>query len=494
MAVGGASGRSITVRRIYREIRLRCIETRIGWWGIWVLAASNLTSAFAAGLPAQPEAERRRARAILEELIEVDSTHAKGTTRAAQAVAARFLSAGFAPSDVTLLEPEPGKGNVVVRYRGKGSAKPVLFTVHLDVVDADPADWTVPPFELTEKDGTFFGRGVIDIKGEAANLIANLIRLRQERFVPARDVVVAFTSDEEGGGTLNGVKWLLEHRRELIEAEFVINHDSGGGDLVGGERTALRLQTAEKGYTTYELEVTNPGGHSSMPPRENALYRLSAGLVKLAEFEFPARLGATTRTYFARLAARESGQRAHDLKLLGRGSADAAVLERVSASSAVYNATLRTTCVATMLQAGHAENALPLRALATIQCRLLPGDSAKAVQATLASVLADPEIAIRVRTDNPPAPASPLRAELLEHVQRIAGTLWPGVPVIPVMDPWTSDGSLMRAAGMPVYGISGIFTDLENNGAHGRDERMGVREFYEGVEFSYRLLKAVASE
>lgn len=458
-----------------------------------LLLASLFTSVATTAAPLSPAATaaQQMAREVLDEIVAIDSTHARGSTEVAQVLAKRLRDAGFATEDLQVLTPKPDKGNLVVRLRGNGKARPVLFVAHLDVVEADPADWSTPPFKVTEKDGVLYGRGVIDIKNEVAILVADLIRLKREKYVPSRDVIVALTSDEEGGGTLNGVEWLLAHRRELVDAEFVINPDSAGGDLEGGKRTLLRLQTGEKTYVTFHLETTNPGGHSSMPPRENAIYQLTEGLGRLARFEFPAQLNDTTQAFFARLAALEQGQAAADMKLVGQGALDPAALGRLSATP-MYNATLRTTCVTTVLHAGEAEAALPQRALATVQCRLLPGETVSNVEATLVKVLAEPAIKLSVVDEPTPAPGSPLRADVLNAVERVTAQLYPGVPVVPVMDPWSSDSVFVRSAGLPAYGVSGVFTDQDSNGSHGRDERIGVQAFKDGVEFTYRLIKTLA--
>lgn len=454
-------------------------------------AVSVVSLAAAATLSPAAIGNQKLAREILEEIVAIDSTHAHGSTRVAQVLEKRLRDAGFAREDVQLLTPKPDKGNLIVRFRGSGKARPVLFIAHLDVVEADPADWSTPPFTVTEKDGVLYGRGVIDIKNEVAILVADLIRLQREQYVPSRDVIVALTSDEEGGGDLNGVEWLLANRRELIDAEFVINPDSGGGDLDQGRRTLLRFQTGEKTYATFHLETASPGGHSSMPPRENAIYRLTAGLDRLARFEFPVKLNDTTQAFFARRAALEPDPKvAADLKAVGQGILEAPAVQRLS-TTPLYNATLRTTCVTTMLHAGEAEAALPQRAQATVQCRLLPGESVSDVQATLAKVIADSAIKVSA-IDNPTeAPGSPLRQDVLHAVERVTSELWPGVPVVPAMDPWSSDSFYLRRAGIASYGVSGVFTDQDSNGSHGRDEHVGVQAFNDGVEFTYRLIKAL---
>ena len=272
----------------------------------------------------------------------------------------------------------------------------------------------------------------------------------------------------------------------------MINPDSGGGDLDGDKRTLLRLQTGEKTYATFHLETTSAGGHSSMPPRANAIYQLTEGLGRLARFEFPVRLNDTTQAFFARTAVlQQDSAVAADMKAVGQGVVDSQAVQRLSATP-LYNATLRTTCVTTVLQAGEAESALPQRAQATVQCRLLPADGVREVQATLVKVLADPAIKVSVVGDPSAAPASPLRQDVLRAVESVTKELWPGVPVVPAMDPWSSDSFYLRRAGIPSYGVSGVFTEQDSNGSHGRDEHVGVQAFNDGAEFTYRLIKTLA--
>ncbi len=453
-------------------------------------AALLLLPAMAIGQTTPSASNQRQARDIFQQLIEINTTRDSGATRAAKALAERMVNAGFASEDVHLVGPVPHKQNLVVRLRGSGKQKPILFLAHLDVVEARREDWSMDPFKLTEKDGYFYGRGTMDIKDEAASLVANLVRLKSEGFTPDRDIVVALTDDEEGGEH-NGVRWLIENRPELIRAAYVINTDAGGGQIDKGRRLRNPVQTSEKIYATYQLEVTSPGGHSSLPPRENAIYTLAKGLDRLSRFEFPLRLNPTTRAFFARLSQQESGQLASDMKAVSAGRPDQHAAERL-AKVPLYNSSMRTTCVATMLDAGHAENALPQRARATIQCRLLPDDSPERVRATLSQVLADSMIRITLPEKPDPSPASPPSPEVLSAVERVTAALWPGVIVLPVMDPWTTDGRHLRAAGVPVYGVSGVFYDIDDVRAHGKDERILVRSFYEGLEFTYRLMKDLA--
>ena len=460
-----------------------------------------LISVVAVGsLGAQSATEyQRMGREVLKELVETDTTHATGsTTIAAERMAVRLLAAGFPKADVQVVrggeKEAETKGNLVVRYRGKGTRKPILFIAHLDVVAAKREDWSMDPFVLNEKDGYFYGRGTQDQKGGAATLVAAFVRLRQEQWVPDRDLILALTADEEGG-TVNGVAWLLENRRELVAADYSINIDTGGGELRGGKVTALDVQAAEKVFASFSMTVKNPGGHSSLPPKENAIYRLAAGLQRLAAFEFPVRLTDITRTYFDRMAA-FSGANAADMRAVARPAPDLAAAARLAAKSPFHNALLRTTCVATMLQAGHAENALPQTAQATVNCRLLPIDDAAAVQKELVRVLADPQITVAPIGTPTPSPPSPLAPEPLSAIEAAAKAVWgsaPAVPIIPYMETGATDGLYLRNAGIPVYGVSGISHDPDDVRAHGKDERIPVKSFNEGLEFAYQIARALGS-
>lgn len=433
------------------------------------------------------------ARDLLQELVEINTTHSSGdNTAAAEAMAARLRSAGFPDEDIHVLGPRPTKGNLVVRYRGRDvNRKPLLLLAHIDVVEADPADWTLDPFTFVEQDGYYYGRGTSDDKDEAAIHIANLIRLKQEGFQPDRDIVVALTADEEGG-TDNGVQWLLANHRDLIDAEYALN-EGGGGAMQDGRRISNAVQASEKVYQSFVLEVTNPGGHSSLPVKENAIYRLADALTRLRDFDFPVALNEVTRAYFERSAEIEEGELAE--AMLG-------VLTSPPAPDAVaylsgrpfYNSRLRTTCVATMLQGGHAENALPQRARATVNCRVLPGESIDSVQQALAGAIADDQVSLSRVADANPSPPSPLTPEVLGPIERITEELWPGVPVLPTMSTGATDGLFLRNAGIPVYGVSGLFGDVDDNRAHGQNERILIRSFFEGQEFLYRLTKALSRE
>lgn len=431
---------------------------------------------------------------LLRELIEINTTDSAGDiTRAAEAMAARFLAAGFPEADVHVLVQAPRKGNLVVRFHGTGGCRPVLFNAHLDVVEANREDWSVDPFHFTEKDGWFYGRGTSDDKQGDAALVADFIRLKREGFRPKRDLILALTADEETGDQYNGVDWLLKEHRDLIDAEYCINEDSGGGVLKNGKRLAYQVQAAEKTYLTFTLTTTNPGGHSSLPVKQNAIYELLEGLGHLRDYSFPIHLNEVTRSYFERLSHIETGQTAEDLGAVAGGAPAPEATDRVSAN-AYYNAVMHTTCVPTMLNAGHAENALPQRATATVNCRLVPGDTEEDVQRTLQTIVADPAIQIAPVRHAQPSPFSPVNGPVLRTIERVANEMWPGVPVLPVMETGATDGRAMRAAGIPTWGATGVFEDPADIRAHGRDERIRADVFYDHVEFVYRLIKALGDD
>ena len=330
-----------------------------------------------AAVPVPPEGDRVLAREIFKELIEINTTHEHGSTGAATAIHRRLLAAGFAPGDMRVLAPadHPTKGSLVVRYRGKPGGHAVLFLGHLDVVDAKPEDWSVDPFKLTEKDGWFYGRGTIDMKNGDAALVDALIRLKRQGFTPERDLIVAFTADEEAGGDANGPAFLLKDHRDLIDAEFAINLDGGQGNYKQARPFYYEFGTSEKTYVTYTLETTSAGGHGSLPGPDNAIYRLADGLHGLEAYQFPVMLTATTRSSFQKMADLEQGPDSADMRAVAATPSDPAAAQRLSRNVRL-NAQLRTTCVATLISGGHAENALPQRARATVQCRMMPGDSA----------------------------------------------------------------------------------------------------------------------
>lgn len=431
------------------------------------------------------------AREILAELIGINTTSEHGsTTPAALAVARRLIAAGFPAADVQVVGPERNR-NIVARLRGTGKRRPILLLAHLDVVEALRSDWSMDPFTLTERDGYFYGRGTSDIKDMAAIFVATLIRLKREHVVPDRDIILALEAGEETDGS--GIRWLLASRRDLIDAEYCINGDAGDPLERDGRLVARVVQASEKVYHDVRLEVHNPGGHSSLPAADNAIYRLAAALGRLAGFQFPVNLNDVTRAYFERMAATQPADVAADMRALLRDPPDSAAAARLSARSPLFNSILRTTCVATRLDAGHANNALPQTARAVVNCRMVPQDPPERVEAVLRAVLADTAVAVIPIDTAIPSPPSPIAAEVFGPLERVSNEMWPGVPVIPSMETGATDGLFLRNAGMPVYGVSGVPLDADDIRAHGRDERIGVRQYYAGLEFTYRFVKALTT-
>jgi acetylornithine deacetylase/succinyl-diaminopimelate desuccinylase-like protein len=445
-----------------------------------------------AALSAQAGSHETRAREIFKQLVEINTTDSVGsTTVAAEAMAARFRAAGFPEADIKVLGPNPRKGNLVVRYRGNGSKRPMILLAHLDVVEAKREDWSFDPFTLTEKDGYLYGRGTADDKTMAAVFVTNLLRLKSEGFVPSRDLILALTADEEGG-TFNGVRWLIANQRSLIDAEFAIN-EGGGGVMRKGKYLTNEVQAAEKVYQDIRLEVHNSGGHSSMPVKDNAIYRLSAGLSKIGAYDFPVELSEITRTYFERSApAQTDAQTRADMIAVSKVPTDLAAAARLAAQSPYFNSIMRTTCVATKLEGGHATNALPQLAAANVNCRILPGVSPAKVLETLTKVVADPQIQFSLVAEANPSKPAVLRDDVMSAVTSIVGAMFPGVPVVPTMSTGATDGLFLRNAGIPTFGVDGLFDDIDDVRAHGRDERVGIKQFNEDLEFQYRLITTLS--
>ena len=429
------------------------------------------------------------ARDLLKELVEIKTAESDGSTlRAAEAMAARLKSAGFPAADISVIENAPRKGNLVVRLRGRNTGlKPLLLLSHIDVVEAKAEDWTLPPFEFTERDGIFYGRGVADDKDEGAIHLALLMRLKEEGYVPDRDIIVALTADEEGG-VANGVVYLLEKHRDLIDAEYVFN-EGGGGKVVDGKQLSNDVQASEKKFQTWILEATNPGGHSSVPVKDNAITDLATALVKIASYEFPVHLNGVTREYFTRSASIVAPEMARAMRAIVADERDATAAATL-ARDPRYNAQLRTTCVATMLEGGHARNALPQRARAYVNCRILPDESPDDVKKALERVIASDKVKVTAEGTATNSPPSPLTPQLMGEIERVTKEMWPGIPVIPTMSTGATDGLYFRNAGIPVYGVSGLF--YSETFAHGMNERTSAKAFYEGLEFMYRLVKSVA--
>ena len=457
-------------------------------------------------LPAQIDDVSRLSRDILKQLIETNTTDSSGdNTAAAKAMARRLMDAGYPAADVQVLIPpdRKNKGNLGARLRGNSSArlKPVLLLGHLDVVEALRTDWTSDPFQLVEKDGFFYGRGTQDMKSQDAALMTAFIRLKKEGYQPARDLILALTSDEESG-TANGVDWLLKNHRDLIEAEFVLNMDAGGVNTEKGKPVDVEIAAAEKVYADFQLTVTNPGGHSSQPTPDNAIYHLADALGRLERSPFPFELNAVTRAYFEKLAAHESPRNSADMKEILKASPDTEAIARLSADPH-YNSLTHTTCVATRLNAGHANNALPQTAQAVVNCRILPGHTPEEVRRKLIRKLGDGKVMVQYidsaankAVDHAPDRAAALpgapRPDVMKAMERVADSLWPGAPILVDMETGASDGKYTLAAGMPSFGVGEMAVDHDDIRAHGKDERVRVSSFYQTVDFMYRFLRLVS--
>jgi len=456
-----------------------------------------------AAAPDAASASNALARELLAQLIAINTTDTPrgNVTTAAEAMAQRLRDAGFAAEDIQVLGPSERKKNLVVRLRGAASHKPVLLIGHLDVVEARREDWSTDPFQLVEKDGDFYGRGTLDMKGPDAIMLAALIRLKHEGWRPARDIILALTADEEGGGA-NGVEWLLEHHRPLVDAQFVLSGDDYSVLTENGRPLFFKLVASEKVYADFQLRVTNKGGHSSEPVPDNAIYTLTRGLDRLAAHEFPFELNAVTREYYRRLSQIESPERAAVMRGILRDPPDQEALARLS-QDAVDRSITRTTCVATRLEAGQANNALPQRAEAVVNCRILPGHAPEEVRQRLLQVLSDPAITVSYLAsdgtllDEAPAKGGfappPLLPEVLAPLDQLVAETWPGLKVIPAMSAGASDATHTSAAGLPTYTFSPLTIDPNDDREHGRDERIGVASYYQANEFFYRYLKRVTS-
>ena len=440
--------------------------------------------------------EQRELRDIYKELVEINTTDSVGScTQAAEALKARLKAGGIPESDLQVLVPPggPKKGNLVARYRGTGAKKPIMLLGHLDVVEAKREDWERDPFKLVEENGYFYARGASDDKSMVAVFVANLIRYRREGYRPERDLILAATCDEELiPSKFSGIEYLLKNHRSLIDAEFALNEGASG--LLDGKGGYVRMgiQAGEKVFQTYQLEVTNPGGHSSLPQKDNAIYHLAGGLARLGAFDFPFKLTDTTRLYFERMSKIDKGPMAADMAAILRNPADPQAIARLSSSTAFNNATLRTTCVATMVDAGHATNALPQRARAIVNCRILPGEPVDEVTRTLVRVLAYDKIKLTPTHQAVLSPPPPLTHEILGPAEKVSAELWPGVPLVPTMSTGATDGRFTNNAGIPTYGLNGMFRDPDGSGVHGLNERIRARSLYEGHEYLYRVVKLYA--
>jgi len=456
------------------------------------LLSALLCSASAATGADALSTQQQRALDIYKELVEINTVTETGdTAQAADAMAARLRAAGFTAQDVQVFKPAPRKGNLVARLRGTGARRPILLLAHIDVVPANPDDWSTDPFRFTEIDGYYYGRGTGDDKFMASALIANLIRYKQEGFRPDRDIIVALETDEE---ILDrdgwGISWLIKNQRPLIDAEFALN-EGGGVGVKNGKIIRNSVQTSEKVSVTYRLEVKDRGGHSAVPRQDNAIYHLADGLARVAKFNFPLNLNATTRAYFEDSAKLETPQMASDIRSVLSNRPDPASLNRLYAN-ATYNAQLHTTCVATMLQGGHAYNALPQTASAMVNCRVMPGEPIEGIRATLIRTLGDERISVNEVAKPVLSMPTTMTSEVSAAIQKTSEEIFPGVPIVPIMGAGATDGSYLRNAGIPTYGHTGLAGDVDDVRSHGQDERVAKKAFFDGQEYLYRLVKRLA--
>jgi acetylornithine deacetylase/succinyl-diaminopimelate desuccinylase-like protein len=454
-------------------------------------------------IPATSAEDRALGQSILKELIEINTTDTPrgNVTTATAAMRKRLIDAGFAAEDVELLGPDPRKENLVVRIRAAGTPveKPVLFLCHMDVVEALRPDWTTDPFQLVEKDGYFYGRGTEDMKDGDAAMVTTFLRLHREGYKPKRDLILALTADEEGG-KFNGAQWLVDQHRELVDAAFVINPDSGGVELVHGRPMVAAVEATEKVYADYQVTALNRGGHSSLPRPDNAIYELTAALNKLEAYTFPFELNEVTRMYFGKLAEQETGRTAADMRAILATPPDRAAMTRLSMEPS-FNSNFRTTCVATRLNAGVANNALPQTAQAIVNCRIFPGHSPEEIRRQLIGIFADSGLKVKYVSDSgevsdtapekkPIVPPAPI-PEVFEPLTRLTGAIWPGIPVTAVMENGATDSLYFSQAGIPCYGFSAIALERDDDRAHGRDERLPVDSYWKSLDFFYSFAKAV---
>jgi acetylornithine deacetylase/succinyl-diaminopimelate desuccinylase-like protein len=461
-------------------------------------AVVPLIAAFVVGSAAPSAAEpvppdiQQLTRAVYKELVEINTTESSGDTfAAAKAMGARLVSAGFAKADVQVLQSAPKRGNLVARLRGTGKRKPLLLVAHIDVVEAKREDWTSDPFKIVEKDGYLYGRGTSDDKYMAAAWIVNMMRWKKEGYKPDRDLILVLETDEEISDRNSlGIRWLIKNHRDLIDAEYALN-EGGGVGVKEGKPFANSIQTAEKLFQGFWIEVRNPGGHSSQPRKDNAIYELAAALLRLAQYDFPVQLNDTTRGFFEKMATIEHGQLAADMKSLVSAKPDPAAIARLTAMPP-FNAQIRTTCVATRQEGGHADNALPQLARVHVNCRILPGQTADQIQKELEHVLADAKIVVTPTAHDTPSEPSVMNKELLSAVEKLTPKFWPGVQAVPTMSAGATDGRYLRNAGIPTYGHSGLAADIFDVRAHGKDERVSIQAMFEGEQYLYELVKALS--
>jgi len=458
------------------------------------LIASLVAGAAAAPSAAEPAppAIQQLTREIYKELVEINTTASVGDTYlAAKAMGARLIAAGFPQADVHVLQSGPKRGNLVARLHGTGKRKPLLLVAHIDVVEAKREDWTTDPFKLVEKDGYFYGRGTGDDKYMATAWIVNMIRWKKEGYKPDRDIIVALETDEEGSDQASvGMTWLIKNHKDLIDAEYALN-EGGGVGMKDGKPFTNSIQTSEKVFQSFWVETRNPGGHSSQPRKDNAIYALANALARLEKYDFPVQLNDTTRGYFEKMGALDKGQNGLDMKSVASAKPDPAAIERLSAQTP-YNAQLRTTCVATRLEGGHADNALPQLARAMVNCRILPGQPVDDIQKQLEKVFADPKVVVTATERDTGSEPSVINKELLAAIEKLTAKFWPGIPAVPTMSSGATDGRYLRNAGIPTFGHSGLASDIFDVRSHGKDERVLVSSLYTGEQYLYELVKALS--
>jgi acetylornithine deacetylase/succinyl-diaminopimelate desuccinylase-like protein len=469
-------------------LRTLGVEMRKRWMGSMAAVACCVVAANAG---AAPENVRADARAILDKITSMPTEEGRGQVPVlANYLAARFRAAGFDDADIHVL-PMGESAAFVARYRGTGKGgKPILVIAHMDVVTAKPEDWTRDPYRLVEENGYFFGRGTLDIKGEIALMTATLLRLKAEKFVPTRDIVMVLTGDEESH--MDTARELATKYRDLIDADYALNGDGGGGtfDEASGKPSFYALQGAEKSYASFTLTAHNPGGHSSQPMPDNAIYELADALKAVQGYSFPVMWNDWTVGSFKAAAPVTKGELGQAMATFAAHPGDAAAAAELAKSPAMVGRT-RTTCVATMLTGGHADNALPQSATATVNCRIFPGTTVETVQASLQQVVGD-KIAVKVIGEPHSSPPSPMRDDVIAAVGKAVHATYPGVPIVPDMAPYATDGSVFRAAGIPTYGVSSIFMKESEEFAHGLNERVPVAVFYAGLDHWYTLLNTLA--
>ena len=463
-----------------------------------LIAASVLAALSSTSMAQSLRPDQVAFRDLYKELVETNTTQSEGScTLASERMAARLKAAGFTDSDITLFAtPEkPKDGGLVAILKGTSkTAKPILLLAHIDVVEARRADWVRDPFTLIEEGGYFYARGAADDKSQAAIWTDAMIRFKKEGFKPKRTVKLALTCGEESVGAFNGAEWLAKNKPELIAAEFALNEGGGGRLDKSGKKVSLSMQVGEKTVQNYLLETTNPGGHSSVPRPDNAIYSLTAAINKVGQYEFPIQFSDTTRTFFKRTAELTGGEMGKALTAVLANPEDKAA-DAIVSKDAAFHSMLRTTCVATMLDAGHAMNALPQRARAVVNCRVFPGVSVDTVKAELDRIIGDPSVSItKIEPIRPMAVPPPLSPKVFGPAEKLAAKHFPGVPMIPVMSTGGTDAPYLSLAGIPTYGMPGIFQQLEGSGVHGLNERISVKSLYEGRDYLFELAKIYANQ